>query len=177
MGMRNGSRHIISVLVENQFGVLARISSLIAGRGFNIDSLTVGETEDPTLSRMTIVTHGDERIIEQITKQLNRLIDVVKVTDLTETTHIERELVLVKVSAPSSQARSEIMQIVDVFRAKVVDICTSTITVEVTGNQDKVNAIINMLEPFGVREMARSGVIALGREKMPRRNVEGVKVA
>ncbi|HDS74136.1 MAG TPA: acetolactate synthase small subunit, partial [Firmicutes bacterium] len=148
-------RHIISILVENHFGVLARVSSLIAGRGFNIDSLTVGETEDPSLSRMTIVTRGDEMIIEQITKQLNRLVDVVKVTDLTETTHVERELVLAKISAPNSQVRSEIIQVIDVFRAKVVDISANTMTVEVTGDNEKVEALIGMLEPFGIREMAR----------------------
>jgi len=170
-------RHIISILVENRFGVLARVSSLIAGRGFNIDSLTVGETEDPSLSRMTIVTRGDEMIIEQITKQLNRLIDVVKVTDLTETTHVERELVLVKVSAPNPQVRSEIVQVVDVFRAKVVDISGATVTIEVTGDNEKVEALIGMLEPFGIREIARSGSIALGREKMPRRVAETVRAA
>lgn len=175
--MNSNRRHIISILVENRFGVLARVSSLIAGRGFNIDSLTVGETEDPSLSRMTIVTRGDEMIIEQITKQLNRLIDVVKVTDLTETTHVERELVLVKVSAPNPQVRSEIVQVVDVFRAKVVDISAATITIEVTGDNEKVEALIGMLEPFGIREIARSGSIALGREKMPRRVAETVRAA
>ncbi len=170
-------RHIISILVENRFGVLARVSSLIAGRGFNIDSLTVGETEDPSLSRMTIVTRGDEMIIEQITKQLNRLIDVVKVTDLTESTHVERELVLVKVSAPNPQVRSEIVQVVDVFRAKVVDISGATVTVEVTGDNEKVEALIGMLDPFGIREIARSGSIALGREKNARRTTEVTRAA
>ncbi len=158
-------RHIISVLVENRFGVLARISSLIAGRGFNIDSLAVGETEEPTVSRMTIVTHGDERIIEQITKQLNRLIDVIKVTDMTEAAHVERELVLIKVATPNAQVRSEVIQVVDVFRAKVVDISSSTVTVEVTGTQDKVQAFIEMVEPFGIKEMARTGAVAMGRER------------
>jgi len=158
-------RHIISVLVENRFGVLARISSLIAGRGFNIDSLAVGETEEPTVSRMTIVTHGDERIIEQITKQLNRLIDVVKVTDMTDAAHVERELVLIKVATPNAQVRSEVIQVVDVFRAKVVDISSSTVTVEVTGTQDKVQAFIEMVEPFGIKEMARTGAVAMGRER------------
>ena len=161
-------RHIISVLVENHFGVLARISSLIAGRGFNIDSLAVGETEDPTVSRMTIVTHGDERIIEQITKQLNRLIDVIKVSDVTDAAHVERELILVKVATPSAQARSEVVQIVDVFRAKVVDISGSSVTVEATGTQDKVDAFIEMMEPFGIKEMARTGAVAMGREKASR---------
>ena len=173
-------RHIISVLVENRFGVLARISSLIAGRGFNIDSLSVGETEDPTVSRMTIVTHGDEHIIEQITKQLNRLIDVIKVSDLTETSHVERELVLVKVSAPNAQVRSEIIQIADVFRAHVVDISANCMTIEVTGDQEKVEAMVRLLEPFGIKEMARTGVVALGREvngRATRRAAEEMKAA
>jgi len=163
-------RHIISVLVENHFGVLARISSLIAGRGFNIDSLSVGETEDPTISRMTIVTRGDERIIEQITKQLNRLIDVIKVTDMTESPHVERELLLVKVATPTAQVRSEVVQVVDVFRAKVVDISATTITVEVTGDQDKIDAFVEMLGPFGIKEMARTGAVAMGRERTGRAN-------
>jgi acetolactate synthase-1/3 small subunit len=158
-------RHIISVLVENQFGVLARISSLIAGRGFNIDSLSVGETEDPSVSRMTVVTRGDERIIEQITKQLNRLIDVIKVTDMTECAHVERELVLIKVSAPTAQVRTEIVQVVDVFRARVVDMSGATITIEVTGDAEKVDAFVEMIEPFGIKEMARTGSVAMGRER------------
>ncbi len=170
-------RHVISVIVENHFGVLARISSLIAGRGFNIDSLSVGETEDPTLSRMTIVTHGDERIVEQITKQLNRLVDVVKVTDLTEATHVERELVMVKVSAPNSQVRSEITQIVDVFRARVIDISTNTMTLEITGDEEKVEAMLSLVDPFGIREMARTGVVALGREKAARRSADSTRAA
>ncbi len=163
--MTANRRHVISVLVENHFGVLARISGLIAGRGFNIDSLSVGETEDPTVSRMTIVTHGDEDIIEQIGHQLNRLIDVVSVTDLTENPHVERELILLKVSVQGPQARSEIIQIADVFRARVVDISGPTITIEVTGDQDKIGAIIEMLRPFGIKEMARTGAVALGRER------------
>ncbi|HPU85429.1 MAG TPA: acetolactate synthase small subunit [Candidatus Latescibacteria bacterium] len=158
-------RHIISVLVENHFGVLARISSLIAGRGFNIDSLTVGETEDPTVSRMTIVTRGDEQIIEQITKQLNRLIDVIKVTDMTECAHVERELVLIKVAAPTAQTRTEVVQVVDVFRARVVDMSTATLTIEITGDSEKVDAFIEMIEPFGIKEMARTGSVAMGRER------------
>jgi len=171
-------RHIISVLVENHFGVLARIASLIAGRGFNIDSLTVGETEDPTLSRMTIVTHGDERIIEQITKQLNRLIDVVKVTDLTEMAHVERELVLIKVAVANAEMRSEIIQITDVFRARVVDISANTLTIEVTGDQEKVRAITELLEPIGIKEIARTGVVSLGRERVPvRRTASETKAA
>ncbi len=162
--MSANQRHIISVLVENHFGVLARISTLIAGRGFNIDSLSVGETEDPSVSRMTIVTHGDEDIIEQIGHQLNRLIDVIDVTDLTENPHVERELILLKVEVPNAQARSEIIQITDVFRARVVDISGPTITIEVTGDQNKIDAIVELLRPFGIKEMARTGAVSLGRE-------------
>ncbi len=169
-------RHIISVLVENHFGVLARISTLIAGRGFNIDSLTVGETEDPSVSRMTTVTHGDEQIIEQIIKQLNRLVDVIKVTDLTESAFVERELILIKVYTPSAQVRSEVFQIAEVFRAKVVDISNSSITIEVTGNTQKAEAFIEMMEPFGVRELARTGAVALGRDRTAR-DVNEAKVA
>jgi acetolactate synthase I/III small subunit len=163
MGMNR--RHIISVLVENHFGVLARIASLIAGRGFNIDSLSVGETEDSTISRMTIVTHGDEQIVEQIIKQLNRLVDVIKVTDLTESAHVARELVLMKVHTPTPAVRSEVIQITEVFRANVVDISTTTATIEITGESNKIDAIIEMMEPFGIRELARTGVVSLGRER------------
>ena len=170
MGM--SERHIISVLVENHFGVLARISTLIAGRGFNIDSLSVGETEDPEVSRMTIVTHGDEQIIEQIIKQLNRLVDVIKVTDLTESAHVERELLLVKIHTPTAALRAEVFQIAEVFRAKVVDISQTTVTIEATGTAEKTDAFIEMLEPFGVRELARTGVVSLGRDRSPRESAE-----
>ena len=165
-------RHIISVLVENHFGVLARVSTLIAGRGFNIDSLTVGETEEPTVSRMTIVTHGDEQIIEQIIKQLNRLVDVIKVTDLTESAHVERELILMKVHTPTAAARSEVFQIAEVFRAKVVDLSQTTVTIEVTGDCEKADAFIEMMEPFGIRELARTGVVSLGRDRTPKDTAE-----
>ncbi len=155
--------HTISVLVENKAGVLSHISGLFAGRGFNIDSLSVGETDDPTVSRMTIVVNGDDRTLEQVTKQLNRLIDVIKVVDLTNENFVERELALVKLKAGRS-SRSEIMEIVDVFRAKIIDISPSTLTVEATGSVDKVDAIISMLKPFGVKEIARTGKVALARE-------------
>ncbi|MDI6735976.1 MAG: acetolactate synthase small subunit [bacterium] len=155
-------RHTISVLVENKFGVLARVSGLFSGRGYNIDSLCVAETDDPTMSMMTIVTHGEDKIIEQIEKQLNKLIDIIKVTDLTKEEHVERELVLIKVSTENGR-RAEIMEIVDIFRAKIIDVGQKSMTVETTGDEDKLNALINLLKPFGIKEIARTGKIALGR--------------
>ncbi|MEW6096935.1 MAG: acetolactate synthase small subunit [bacterium] len=154
-------RHTISVLVENKFGVLARVAGLFSGRGFNIDSLCVAETDDPTMSMMTIVTHGDDKIIEQIEKQLNRLIDVIKVTDLTKEEHVERELVLIKVGTNGN--RAEIMEIVDIFRAKIVDVRHKTMIVETTGDEDKLKALLNLLKPFGIKEIVRTGKIALAR--------------
>jgi acetolactate synthase-1/3 small subunit len=159
---RNENRHVISVLVENRFGVLARIASLFSGRGFNIDSLTVAETEEPDVSRMTIVSTGDEQIIEQITKQLNKLIDVIKVSDLTGSQYIERELALIKVSA-ENQARGEIIQIVDIFRAHIVDVSPTSLTIETTGDEEKLKAIIEMLRPYGIQEIVRTGKIAMLR--------------
>lgn len=156
-------RHTISLLVENRFGVLARISGLFSGRGFNIDSISVGEGSEPGTSRMTIVTHGDEMIIEQIIKQLNRLIDVLRVVDLTDMSFINRELALIKVNANQTN-RQEIVQIVEIFRAKIVDISQRTLTIEATGNEDKIDAILGMLRPFGLREIARTGRVALARE-------------
>jgi acetolactate synthase-1/3 small subunit len=156
-------RHTISALVENHFGVLCRVSGLFSSRGFNIDSLSVGETEDPSVSRMTIVVKGDDRVLEQVNKQLNRLVDVIRVIDMTRGSFVERELALIKVSADKA-TRSEIIQIAEVFRAKVVDLSPNSMTVEVTGNDDKINAMIGMLKPFGIREMARTGVVALLRE-------------
>jgi acetolactate synthase-1/3 small subunit len=156
-------RRTISVLVENKPGVLARATGLFSSRGFNIESLTVGETEDMSVSRMTIVVGGDDIILEQIGKQLNKLIDVIKVIDLTEEKFISRELALIKVSIDSSN-RSEVMQIVDVFRGKIVDITPKTFTVEVTGTDDKVNALVELLKPFGIKEMVRTGSVALTRD-------------
>ena len=156
-------RRTISVLVENKFGVLTRVAGLFSGRGYNIDTLNVAPTADPTASRMTIVTRGDDQIIEQITKQLNKLIDTIKVVDLTFESFVERELVLVKVQSTQS-SRSEIMQIAEIFRAKVVDISAKSLTLEATGSQQKVDAIIKMLKPFGIKELARTGRVALKRE-------------
>ena len=156
-------QHNISLLVENKFGVLARIANLFSGKGFNMDSICVGETENPELSRMTIVTHGDDMVIEQIIKQLNRLINVIKVVDLTFEEHINRELALIKLSCTAS-TRNSIVQIADIFQAKIVDISPKTLAIEVTGGNKKVQACINMLQPFGIKEMARTGIVALKRE-------------
>jgi acetolactate synthase I/III small subunit len=156
-------RHTIAVLVENKFGAFTRIAGLFAAKGYNIDSMTVGPTEDEGISRMTVVTRGDDQIIEQIIKQLNKLIDTIKVIDLTFDSFVERELVLIKVQS-TSETRPEIMQIGEIFRAKVVDISPRTLTLEATGGQQKVDAIIKMLKPFGIKELARTGRVALKRE-------------
>jgi acetolactate synthase-1/3 small subunit len=155
-------QHIISVLVENRFGVLANISSLFSARGFNIDSLAVGETHDPSISRMTIVVTGDDRIIQQVNKQLNKLIDVIKVIDLTEEEHVERELMLMKVSH-STRTRSEIIQLVEIFKARIVDFNPKTLTIEIVGSFDKILAFMDIMRSFGIKEVARTGRIALVR--------------
>lgn len=159
----NGTlRRTISVLVENKFGVLARIATLFAARGFNIDSLAVGETEDPAVSRMTIVASGKETVLEQVEKQLNKLIDVIKVTSLSQEAHLERDLALIKVKADKT-SRNEIFQIVDIFRAKVVDVAADSLIIEVTGDESKVEALEALLKPFGIKEMVRTGIIAMAR--------------
>ncbi|HBR17636.1 MAG TPA: acetolactate synthase small subunit [Deltaproteobacteria bacterium] len=155
-------RHTISILVDNEFGVLSKVSSLFSGRGFNIESLCVAETLDPKVSRMTIVTTGDDQVIEQITKQLNKLINVIKVSDLTAEEHIERELALIKVNA-NADDRAEILSIIDIFRGKVVDVSPTTYTIEMTGDAEKVNAITELLRPFGIKDIARTGKIAIAR--------------
>ena len=156
-------RHTISILVENKTGVFTRIGGLFSARGFNLDGISVGPTDDPSTSRLTIVTHGNDKIIEQVNKQLNKLIEVIKVVDLTFEDHVERELMLVKVNC-NQETRSEIMQIVDIFRANIIDISQKTMTIEVTGGVDKVQALIGLLKQFGIREIARTGTIALKRE-------------
>lgn len=161
-------RHTLSVLVENKPGVLSRVAGLFSGRGFNITSLTVGETEDSTTSRMTIVVTGDDAIVEQITKQLNKLIDTIKVYDFTGESHLERELALVKVQAEIRQ-RSEIIQLAEIFRGKIVDVSDKTYTLEMTGTADKVNAFIELLRPFGIRELIRTGTVAIARENKKKR--------
>lgn len=155
-------RHTISVLVENKFGVLTRIAGLFSGRGFNIDTLNVGPTQDPSVSRMTIVTRGDDATLEQIVKQLNKLVDVLKVMDFRDGEYIDRELVLVKVSV-DSKTRAEVMQITDIFRAKIVDVQPKSLTIEITGNESKVEKFLELMQPFGVMELSRSGQIALPR--------------
>lgn len=155
-------RHTLSVLVQNKFGVLSRVSGLFSGRGFNIDSLCVAETLDNTKSRMTIVVHGDESVLEQITKQLNKLIDIIKVTDFDAGECVERELVLIKVNVTPA-TRSEAMQIVDIFRARIVSVQPKTIMIELTGGKEKNNAFIELIKPFGIKEIARTGKIALSR--------------
>ena len=155
-------RHTISVLVDNEFGVLSKVSGLFSGRGFNIESLCVAETLDPKVSRMTIVTTGDDQVVEQITKQLNKLINVIKVSDLTAEEHIERELAMIKVNVDAKD-RAEILSIVDIFRAKVIDVSPITYTIEMTGDNEKVKAIMELLKPFGIKEIVRTGKIAMAR--------------
>lgn len=155
-------RHILAVLVENHSGVLTRVAGLFARRGYNIDSLAVGPTENPEISRMTIVVTGDAEVIEQVTKQLNKLVDVIKVSDVTEDPHVDRELVLIKVTAEPHQ-RAEIMQIVDIFRARIVDIGRNSLIIEATGDEGKVDAIEQSLRPFGIKELVRTGKIAMVR--------------
>ncbi|KAF0133788.1 MAG: acetolactate synthase I/III small subunit [Candidatus Saganbacteria bacterium] len=155
-------KHTISVIVENKPGVLSRVAGLFARRGFNIESLAVGTTEDPTVSRMTIVAEGDERDLEQITKQLYKLIDTLKVFDLPQSQAIERELALIKVSA-NEKNRSEISQIVKIFRAKVIDVAEDSMTIEISGEEGKVDSLLKMVKRFGVKEMVRGGKIAVQR--------------
>jgi acetolactate synthase-1/3 small subunit len=155
-------KHTISVLVENEFGVLTRVAGLFSGRGFNIESLSVAPTLDPSISRMTIVTRGDEQILEQITKQLNKLIDTIKVIDFTGQDYVEREMALIKVTA-EEETRAEVLRIVDIFRAKVIDVTSRSYTVEITGAPAKVDAILELLRPMGLKEIVRSGPVVLGR--------------
>lgn len=155
-------RHIISILMENESGALSRVAGLFSARGYNIESLTVAATEDPSLSRMTLVTRGSDEIIEQITKQLNKLIDVVKLIDLTEGLHIERELMLVKVRA-SNGMREEVKRLTEIFRGKVIDVTPSTFTVEMTGSGDKLDAFLNALAGSTILETVRTGVCGIAR--------------
>jgi acetolactate synthase-1/3 small subunit len=155
-------RHTISVLVENKFGVLTRVAGLFSGRGYNIDTLNVGPTNDPQTSRMTIVTRGDDPTIEQIVKQLNKLVDVLDVRDFRDGDHIDRELVLVKVSVDST-TRAEVMQITDIFRAKIVDVQPKSLTIEITGNESKVEKFIELMKVFGITDLTRTGKVALPR--------------
>ncbi len=156
-------RHTLSVLVENKPGVLARVAGLFSGRGFNITSLTVGETEDATVSRMTIVVAGDDNILDQVSKQLDKLVDTIKVLDITQEAHVEHELVLIKVQAEAGQ-RAEITQLAEIFRAKIVDVSAKTFILEITGSAEKVDAFVELMRTFGIKELVRTGPVALTRE-------------
>ncbi|MCS6830361.1 MAG: acetolactate synthase small subunit [Armatimonadota bacterium] len=155
-------QHTITALVQNHPGVLARVAGLFARRGFNIESLAVSVTENPEISRMTIVARGDDRVLEQITKQLNKLIEVIRVVDYVEHTAVERELALIKVNA-EPRDRSEILQLAEVFRGRVIDVGEKTFLIELTGAPDKIDAFARLMSPYGIREMARTGVIAMAR--------------
>jgi acetolactate synthase-1/3 small subunit len=155
-------RYVLSALVQNHAGVLSRVSGLFSRRGFNIDSLTVGETADPGISRMTIVVRGDESVLEQIQKQLEKLVEVLAVHRLDSTRSVFRELALIKV-AGSAENRAGIIQIANIFRARIVDVAADSLTIEVTGGQDKVDGLIELLHPYGIRELARTGLSALER--------------
>jgi acetolactate synthase I/III small subunit len=155
-------RHVLSALVQNQPGVLAHVSGMLASRGFNIDSLAVGETEDPGLSRMTFVVHGDDGVLEQARKQLDKIVSVVRVEDISSENYVERDLMLIKVKAPSER-RAEIALLVEMFRARVVDISADTMMVEVSGQESKIEAFIDLMRPLGIVELARTGRIALIR--------------
>jgi acetolactate synthase-1/3 small subunit len=156
------SRHTLSVLVENKAGLLVRVAGLFARRGFNIDSLAVGPTEHEEISRMTIVVNCEDRPLEQVTKQLNRLINVLKIVELEPASAVQRELMLVKVRA-DLENRSRVLETVALFRAKVVDVATDAVTVEATGNREKLDALIRVLQPFGIKELVQSGMVAVGR--------------
>jgi acetolactate synthase-1/3 small subunit len=156
------SSHTLSVLVENKPGVLARVAVLFARRGFNIDSLAVGPTEHPHISRMTIVVNVEEQPLEQVTKQLNKLVNVLKIVELDPAQSIQRELVLVKVKA-DVDTRSQVLETVQLFRARVVDVAPDAVTIEATGGRDKLEALLRVLEPFGIRELVQSGMVAVGR--------------
>ncbi len=164
MGQTKEERHILSVLVENQPGVLSRVAGLFSGRGFNIESLCVAESTDPLVSRMTIVTIGDLGMVEQIKKQLNKLVNVIKVVDFTGTDFVQRELALIKVRA-RPENRAEVLRMVDIFRCQVVDVGAESYTVEMTGDEGKISAFLNLLKPMGIKEIARTGALALAREK------------
>jgi len=157
--------HIISILVENKFGVLSRVANLFSGRGYNIETLSVAPTLDPSMSMMTIVTRGDDKIIEQIIKQLNKVIDVIKVVDLNEAEFVEREMALIKIHT-RQEDRAEALRIVDIFRGKVVDSTPTTYTIEITGDIKKIEAAIGLLQPLGIKEVVRTGRVAISREQV-----------
>ena len=157
-------RHTISVLVENKFGVLTRVAGLFSGRGYNIDSLNVAPTQDPTTSRMTIVTRGDDATVDQIVKQLNKLVNVMHVQDFREGEAVDRELLLVKVGV-DSKTRAEVMQICDIFRAKIIDVQHRNVSIEITGDESKIDKFLMLMDPFGIRDLTRTGRVALARKE------------
>lgn len=159
----NERSHIISALVEHKPGVLQRVAGLFTRRGFNIDTITVGETEKKKLARMTIIAKGDDKVLEQITKQLNKLIDVIKVRDLEMETTVKRELCLIKVHTPLEKIRSEVIQYAGIFRGRIIDVSPETLTVEITGDPEKIDALIDLLRNFGIKEVARTGPTAMSR--------------
>jgi acetolactate synthase I/III small subunit len=160
-------RHVISLLVENHQGVLSRISGLFSGRGYNLDSITSGPTVDPSVARITLVCKGDDQVIDQIKKQLNRLVDTIKVIDLTESPTVDRELVLIKIGVPSAR-RSEIMEIAQVFKAKILDLGYDSLLLEITGSSEKIDDIVQILQDYPILEIARSGLVSMERAKKTR---------
>ena len=165
-------RHVISVLVDNEPGVLSRISGLFSGRAFNIESLNVAETLDPTISRMTLVTSGNEQIIEQIIKQLNKLVNVIKVFDLTGSDYVDREMALIRVNAEGT-SRAEVLRILEIFRGRVVDVSPKSYTFEITGDEKKIQAVVELLAPFGIIEIVRTGKVAIARGKKDSSSAKG----
>jgi acetolactate synthase-1/3 small subunit len=155
-------RHTISILVENKFGVLTRVAGMFSGRGFNIDTLNVGPTLDASASRMTIVVRGDDKVLEQVTKQLEKLVDVIDVQDFRDEEYVDRELVLLRVNA-TYKTRAEVMQICDIFRAKIIDVQAEKLAIEVTGTENKINKFLSLMEGFGISDLTRTGKIALAR--------------
>ena len=167
-------RHVISALVQNQPGVLAHVSGMLASRGYNIDSLAVGETEDPNLSRMTFVVVGDDRVLDQVNKQLEKIVTVVQVDDISSRDHVERDLMLLKVEAPPGSKRSEIRELVEIFRARVVDVGPEELMIEISGRESKIEAFIQRMRPYGILELVRTGRIAMvrGKNRQPKTEEE-----
>ena len=161
--MNKENKHTISILVENKTGVLQRVAGLFTRRDFNIDNITVGKTSEPGHSRITITTYGDNRTLEQIIKQLNKLIEVIKVREMKPEQTIRRQLALLKIHAPTEQDKSEIIQYTNIFRGHIIDVTPKTITIEITGNPDKINALMDLLRPYGIKETAKTGITAITR--------------
>ena len=161
--MTKQHKHTISILVENKTGVLQRIAGLFTRRDFNIDNITVGKTAEEHISRITITTYGDDKTLEQIIKQLNKLIEVIKVREMKPDQTIRRQLALIKIHAPTEQAKSEIIQYTNIFRGKIADVTPKTITIEITGKPDKINALIELIRPYGIKEMTKTGTTAITR--------------